>query len=1161
MRDKKIAAIHTVNPRFFRSTDLVRDFWEEKACSAYYLTPQANRCLEMIGEGIVDAGHGRSWRITGDYGSGKSSFALFLAQAASGKDLGPRLRPAYSNLDFIRQKRFLLPILVTGRRAPIAESIALAIQNGLKKFAPKVLQGAFAKNLNTLITSSKSDSKASNTDEDLISLILELSGLIERETNFSGLLIIVDEMGKFLEFTAQHPDLGDIFILQQLGEIASRSGSSPIVVIGLLHQNFSAYASRLGLTTQKEWDKVAGRYEQLIFDHPIDQIAGLVALALGTDVEKLSPQTKSEAKQRMEAAIGLGWYGQAFGKAKLLELAPQLYPLDPLAFPVICRVFKLFGQNERSLFSFLHSSDGYAFSAFCQKPLSCGEFYGLPHFYSFIESNLSPNLSLQGYGETWGLVSFVVNSKGDENPIIAAIFRAIGIFNLLGANDLIPSIEAVSWLISSGGAKSRTNVKSSLKDLIDSDRSLFLRGAAGGLRFWPHTSVDLHLLQRKAKDAVPTVGDPSNHIQRLLNHRPVVARRHYIETGNMRAFQICYCRIEDLDKDIKIDFGDIDGIVLVPLVANEAEKREALKLAKGSALKKYSYVVIAVPRPISILEPYLLEFLRWDWIAKNTPDLNSDRLGREEVSRQRESSLQTVTNKVEMHFGVTRPIGKLDIRVFYLGVEIEIQEGRKFLELLSKAAKKTFYDEPRVFNEMLNRRKPSSAAMMAWGKAMEGLFKQPEALGFGLNMDLRPPEVALYMSIFQKSGVHRENRGKWALELPGEQDHCKLMPCFDVVRDMIPMGGNGRLKIPELYIALQQPPFGVRQGLIHFLLTTYVAIHKDDVALYENGTFLREIGAQEFARLIKAPDRFEIQHIGLNGLRREVFRRMSDILASVTRTAKEEPKGILSVVQPLCKFVAGLPQYTLHTARLDPRTLASRAVILNAREPAALLFTELPAAVGFRKAIIGKGEDLSAIEKVVKDIQECLIELQVAYEKLLSRIGENLLTSLGIDAKEDTDQHRLQLSERASGVMLHAGDLRLKGFCGRLQDGALNRLSWLESLGSFVQSKPPKSWSDQDEITYAWKVQEIVAQFLRVESIGHKNGNNPAFSMRIAITSGSGEEQTKVMHYSPQEEKEIERIRKNISAILKSGKRLALIATTKELWTAFEQNPQSQSND
>jgi hypothetical protein len=87
------------------------------------------------------------------------------------------------------------------------------------------------------------------------------------------LTVIIDELGKFLEFAALHPQRQDVFLLQQLAESASRSGDQPLFIVGLLHQGFNAYADYLNQSAQREWDKVAGRFDEIVFNQPVEQIA------------------------------------------------------------------------------------------------------------------------------------------------------------------------------------------------------------------------------------------------------------------------------------------------------------------------------------------------------------------------------------------------------------------------------------------------------------------------------------------------------------------------------------------------------------------------------------------------------------------------------------------------------------------------------------------------------------------------------------------------------------------------------------------------------------------------------------------------------------------------------------------------------------------------
>ena len=73
-----IAEIFDIKGRFLRSAHLERDFRDPSALYGYILTPGIRDSIERLASGLDPRSGQRAWRITGDYGSGKSSFALLL---------------------------------------------------------------------------------------------------------------------------------------------------------------------------------------------------------------------------------------------------------------------------------------------------------------------------------------------------------------------------------------------------------------------------------------------------------------------------------------------------------------------------------------------------------------------------------------------------------------------------------------------------------------------------------------------------------------------------------------------------------------------------------------------------------------------------------------------------------------------------------------------------------------------------------------------------------------------------------------------------------------------------------------------------------------------------------------------------------------------------
>ena len=171
-------------------------------------------------------------------------------------------------------------------------SIGRAIGVALDRLRPRGRLGKDLEQLRNRTASLAEDGDAGQ----LLELLDDISDYAVRHGS-SGLLLVLDELGKFLEYASLHPERDDVYVLQRLAEAAARSGDRPLFVIGLLHQGFDAYAEPLPTASRLEWEKVAGRYEEITFDQPLAHVAALAAGALNVDHHLMPPGIAESAQQ------------------------------------------------------------------------------------------------------------------------------------------------------------------------------------------------------------------------------------------------------------------------------------------------------------------------------------------------------------------------------------------------------------------------------------------------------------------------------------------------------------------------------------------------------------------------------------------------------------------------------------------------------------------------------------------------------------------------------------------------------------------------------------------------------------------------------------------------------------------------------------------------
>ena len=200
--------------RFSPSVNLIRDF--DKSL-AYIPTDNAVNAFHTIFSNAP--GSTKSFCIIGTYGTGKSSFLVALENYLnkSNNYFGP-LNGQFKDLsgfDFIN---------VVGDY--------------------ESLPNAFAKSIR-LKNSTKSVDIISHLDKKYSKL----------KSSNQGLIIVIDELGKHLEYASTHNPDEEFYFIQQLAEYVNDPDKN-IIFLSTLHQDFESYLSDLSKSQIKEWDKV-----------------------------------------------------------------------------------------------------------------------------------------------------------------------------------------------------------------------------------------------------------------------------------------------------------------------------------------------------------------------------------------------------------------------------------------------------------------------------------------------------------------------------------------------------------------------------------------------------------------------------------------------------------------------------------------------------------------------------------------------------------------------------------------------------------------------------------------------------------------------------------------------------------------------------------------
>ena len=197
--------------------------------------------------------------------------------------------------------------------------------------------------------------KESVSTSELLKHVKELqSALLDK--GCKGIYLVIDELGKFLEFEARHYGANDIYMLQALAEHACKGSDCNLFLFVLLHQSFEQYAKGLGESLKNEWSKVQGRFEDVPFLESAEQVLRVVSAAFKYDfTQSENRKLRSHTKNIIEVLKSNDALPGVMNQASAVDLMCNCYPLHPVSAILLPALCQKVAQNERTLFSYLGS--------------------------------------------------------------------------------------------------------------------------------------------------------------------------------------------------------------------------------------------------------------------------------------------------------------------------------------------------------------------------------------------------------------------------------------------------------------------------------------------------------------------------------------------------------------------------------------------------------------------------------------------------------------------------------------------------------------------------------------------------------------------------------------------------------------------------------------
>uniref|UniRef100_UPI003D94447D hypothetical protein n=1 Tax=Gordonia sp. B7-2 TaxID=3420932 RepID=UPI003D94447D len=1086
--------------RFSRSANVERD-QDVLALDGYVPTGRAIDVVDRIARGLLDPSAGRAFSITGPHGGGKSSLAVFVSALLS-PSTSAEYRTAIRLLtqadaataNKLKEARKALGLAKAGVVQATAtsriESVAQTIARGLHRGA----ENALGKNQTVVPAAFASDTKpVPGLQHQVLDAIQEVCA--ERPT-----LLVVDEFGKNLEAYARAQDDGDPYLLQQIAELTQGQKALPLVVITMQHLSFDEYVQDASATRRREWAKVQGRFQDIPYVETPEQSRRLICESLDQKPEY------SEAVRKW-----VGDHESEIVALNLRDIATDCVgaaPLHPIVLAVLPELCVRYGQNERTLFSFVGGSEPAAvpelLGHLSWQPGDSPVFVGIDHVYDYFVESARSLVGVSQSASRWLEIETRIRDTAGLSDLELRALKTIGLLNLVSTGGKIrASRELVRFALETGGRSDAPHqTTDGVLEQLEKRGLVSYRTFSDEYRIWQGSDYDIKRAVTSARRQVET--DP---LDQLLNNaaqlQPTVAGRHSQRGGILRIFGQQF-GTHVSEEQIA---AELDGVVLyLTTTADDA-------IDAGADADRLRPVVRVVPNDLAAIRNTAVEAATLRRTLDAAIEEEADWVAVRELSERAAAAQQTLLSEISRTWDA-------DASWSVPGVNVSLVPESGLSSVLSDVADVVYSAAPEIRNEMISRRELTSQGAKARRFLIDAMLDAPAEEAFGI--EGYGPERAIYEAVLRWTGTHRrQDDGVWAIGTPRDR---KWKQLWSTLTAAVEATEDKRVSLAEITRVVELPPYGLKSGVLPVVVIALLLSRRDDVALYEHGSLVLEIDDAVAERLAKNPWHFAVRNSATKGAARSAV-----VTALAQRMGVRAPGGakptFLNVTSALFRELRLIPPFAQKTkASVSDTAGAIRDAFHTATEPDVLLFETLPGILGVEKFGSRGRKNTRAAHVYADRLADVVGELRDCYPRALDSIANHLAEATSLPA----DLPELQPRLRARAVELNGRVLepRLRAFVGSLTRD-LEPQAWLENIAMVVSDgQAPRVWTDDLAARFPLRVAELGGAMRRTEALLYDRlarGPHEGFqTTRIAFTRPDGTEWNEIVAIDDSDRERIE---------------------------------------
>lgn len=1025
---------------FQSSVNIAYDLGNDEKISGFIPTKCSINVLEELLLSTYDSATDRAKILVGAYGKGKSHIILVLLTLLSKKNTtvfnGLLEQLKLYNLElytyvsgYLKSNKRLLPVVIQGSNSSLTQSFLSAIQKaledaGLSRLMPDTHFQAALNSIDRWRTeyidtyhrfvslldcpvnefcSELQDYSVTAYEKfehlypsltsgsefnpflgfDVVDLYTQIIDKL-CENGYAGIYVVYDEFSKYLESNITKASIADIKMLQDFAEKCARSKDKQMHLLLIAHKDIANYIDKLPKQKVDGWKGVSERFVHVELQNNFSQVYELIAAVIKKDDSFFHEYFRTHADE-FGAMSKNALVGELFAELeehKIDTVIHACYPLHPVTTFILPRLSELVAQNERTLFTFLSSSNRSTLAAFLRSSNDAFPVLTPDYLYDYFEPLFKKEPYTGNIRKTYSIAAGIL-SRIDVTGLEAKLVKTLALIDMVDRPDKIAPTPNLLIYAFTSVVSSTADIAAALDNLQNKKYVVYMKRSNHFLRLKNTTGSDIRKQIADTVEKGKSIFDIKKVLLESMPDRYLYPNRYNDEKNITRyfAFQFIYGEefLEVEDWAHRVATSDADGMVF-GIIPNSQEQIEEVANRISQMGEVDRRVLFALPNEYADIHSAAYEY---EAVKRLRSEAEDDEALVAEYNIYAEDLEEVIGGFV---LSYTKPEMRA-ASYYHCGERQPFFRKSQISQCLSDICYNLFTLTPVINNESLNKNLLPSVAINSRNRVVAGLLSTQWEPMLGLSGSGQ--DVSFMRSALVMPGLIEDITQHPVARFHGI-DSAEMQNVISVIEHFFMRAGNPNGQcFDELYETLTAPEqhIGLKRGVIPIYLALVLHQFKEHLVI-RSGDSEIEVSADLLNSINENPSSF-IARLEVWSDEKAIFIDALEELYFDQIVEKErEYNSFTYVTRAMQRWFIALPQYSknikeiycgkgryIPTVETDQKFMVSlRAPSLNARE---YLFDKLPEIYAPATIDNGLAKKLRNTKRTVDAIKGNLIDVLV----------------------------------------------------------------------------------------------------------------------------------------------------------------------------------------